>query len=139
MLQNQMSQNLQLDLCGAGHRIYKSSCKACIALQKHWYDYLYRSGFEDIEKGLRLVGPTEEIAQRTHAMTENTFQAKRDYYQWAQECLSNCSFDSQIDRIIWQYHSEGYSRREIAPILGYKDQSTITRRVHKIESMLKCR
>ncbi len=133
---NQSLPHQQLEVCGLGHVIFKESCKACTALQKEWYSYLSRSGFEDIEKGVRLVAPTEELSNRTHAHTQMLFNAKRDYYQWASECLTNCSFDTMVDKLIWGYHAEGYTRREIAPIVGYEN-SNISRRLKLIEAKLK--
>lgn len=122
--------------CDQGHSILKDSCQSCKNLKKDWYSYLTRSGFEDLEKGLRLVAPTEELNMRMDFANNLVFNAKRDYYSWCQECLTTCSFDSMVDRLIWQYHSEGYSRREIAPIVGYHG-SNITKRLNLIETKLK--
>lgn len=124
--------------CDQGHSILKESCKACELLKKDWYSYLTRSGFEDIEKGLRLARPTEQLNLRMDFSNQTTFEAKRNYYAWAQECLTLCSFDSMIDRMIWQYHSEGYSSREIGPIVGY-ERSWIPKKLKVIESKLKAK
>lgn len=121
--------------CDQGHSILKDNCHSCKILRKEWYSYLTKTGFEDIEKGLRLVAPTEELSMRIDFANMATFNAKRDYYQWAQECLTTCSFDSMVDRLIWQYHSEGFVRREIGPLLGYHG-TAIDKRLKKIKLKL---
>lgn len=122
--------------CEAGHSILQDSCRSCKRLKKEWYSYLTNTGFDDIEKGLRLAQPTEELGLRIDFQTQITFNAKLDYYLWTEQCLTNCSFETMVDRIIWQYHTEGYSSREIAPIVGFS-QPWIVRKLKKIESSFK--
>lgn len=126
----------QPDSCDKGHIVFKEACKACGALQKTWYSFLARSGFEDQERGVYLV--QDNLNNLVDMQHSTTFNAKRDYYQWAQECLTCSSFDSMIDRLIWQYHSEGYSQREISPIVELS-QPWINRKIQRLEKWLKAK
>lgn len=133
----QSQYNLQQNnLCKSGHSIFKETCPSCISMKKEWYSYLNRSGFEDVERGLNLVTRTEELFKRSDFNNLTTFNAKRDYYSWAQECLTTCSFDSMIDRLIWQHHAEGYMASEITPIVGLSNK-WINRKIQRIESKIK--
>lgn len=127
----------QQNLCSKGHSIFKESCKACLSLKKDWYSYLNRSGFEDAEKGLYLVGQSSlnNLVAMQHKVT---YDATLNYYQWAQECLTTCSFDSMIDRLIWQHHAEGYTQGEISPVVGLGAR-WVNRKIKRIESLLKSR
>lgn len=126
------------EFCTLGHSIFKEDCKACVGLKKEWYCFLKKTGFEDLEVGIRLLRPAEQLNLRIDFQSQVTYHAKRDYYQWAQECLTTCSFDSMVDRLIWQHHAEGYTTREISPIVGHS-QPWITRKIHSIEDKIKSR
>ena len=62
---------------------------------------------------------------------------RRSYYLWAAQKLNESRFRSETDKLIWEMHAEGYSRRAIAPRIGL-EHSWITRKIHKIEMYLKC-
>ena len=104
-------------------------------MRKGWYQHLERTGFQDIEKNdeLRTGSWSHEIRQ--DLQTYHTFQARQSYYQWAQEKAQTARFSSTTDRLIWEYHSEGLSRRQIAPRVGLEG-SWITRKIHKIKEYL---
>ena len=107
-------------------------------MRKEWYRYLNKTGFEDIERGLNIIAPTADLGLRIDFQNDITYQAKLDYYSWAQECLTTCSFDSMIDRLIWQHNAEGYTSREIAPVVGLSQQ-WVTRKIKRIASKIKSR
>lgn len=111
-------------------------CPSCKALRQEWYQTLTEEGFFDIEKQdrLRTTNASHEI--RKDLQTTMQFDARCSYYQWARNKLNEGRFDSTKDRLIWQYHSEGVSRREMSPKVGL-EQSWVTRKIHKIESYLK--
>lgn len=123
-----------LESCAKGHLIFKAACDACKSMQKEWYSYLTRSGFEDAEKGVYLV--QDSLNTLVDMQHQTTFRARREYYQWAQECLTTCSFDSMIDRMIWQHHAEGFTQGEIAPVVGLKVKP-VNRAINRLEKILK--
>lgn len=110
------------------------NCAACAQLKREWYQRLEDLGFEDAEKAL---GSAQANYNYPPEDAGSVFQNSRgSYYRWAREKLSSSEFKSHTDKIIWEYHSEGMSRREIAPRIGL-EQSWITRKLHKIEKYLK--
>lgn len=124
-----MSQTQQM--CSQGHLIFNEKCRACRDLRREWYGYLNRTGFVDVEKQTFSVGP-----RSSEFLEVNTYNAKLHYYSWAQSMLHYGQFRSTQDRIIWEHHSEGLSRRQIAPRVGL-EQSWVTRKIQKIEGYLK--
>ena len=104
-------------------------------MQREWYSYLARSGFEDQERGLYLAG-SNMMARVVDMQHQTTFVARREYYAWAQECLTTCSFDSMIDKLIWQHHAEGYTQGEIAPIVGITP-NWVNKKINRLEKLLK--
>lgn len=101
-------------------------------MREQWYSHLTEDGFTDIEDTTTQGEPYIPTDLRTSLQ----FEAKFSYYQWAREKLNQGRFDSTKDRLIWQYHAEGVSRREMSPRVGL-EQSWITRKIHKIENYLK--
>lgn len=126
-------------LCSKGHSIFKIDCRSCGALKKDWYQNLSHSGFEDIESNIRLFSHhvTHDI-QIASAGNQIVFEAKRDYYAWAERCLTTSSFDSMIEKLTWEYYAEGYTHLEIAKSLSC-ERSTVTKRVKKLETWLRAR
>jgi hypothetical protein len=57
-------------------------------------------------------------------------EAKSTYYRLAEHFLNDYKFPNQLQRIIWEYHSQGISLRDIVTILAkehgiltYKDKT----------------
>lgn len=127
--------------CAKGHTIFKTSCRACQSLKKDWDAYLKYSGFEDIEKGLMLVDHKNvlDLATKKDWQTKVQFEAKYNYYEWCRQKLNDGNFRETFpykDQKIWEYHSEGWSRREISVEVGYEN-SYISRKIDRIEDFLK--
>lgn len=120
-------------LCQAGHRILKETCKDCRALRSEWYEYLEHSGFTDIEDsiGLKDRGSLQALESKSAI-----FHSQQNYYQWARSKLNDGRFNSETDRLIWEYHTEGLSKRQIAPRIGL-EQSWTGRKINLIKSYLK--
>lgn len=111
------------------------------ALQDEWDKKLKDSGFEDIEtkKGM-LKSWSSDIVQKRRAnrnnathyqkgskntviiqdpnkVTATAIEAQQTYYLYAGYFLNDYTFDSEFDKTIWTYHSEGISYREIVKLL----------------------
>lgn len=129
-------QMTSLQSCPLGHNVFKESCEPCQVIQKEWYQYLERAGFEDIEKdgGRKETQLMRRMSK--NVQTTEMFEANISYYQWAREKAQVSNFKSTTDRLIWEYHAEGLSRSEIAPRVGLEG-SWISRKLQYIEQYLK--
>lgn len=125
-------------LCQAGHTIFRENCRPCKTLKKEWYTHLKSEGFTDIEKKDDLVDHKNvlDLIYKQNYQTTVQFEAHRSYYQWAESKLNDGRFDSTKDRMIWECHAQGMTRRSIEPIVGHK-HSWITKKIHRIEEYLK--
>ena len=91
------------------------------ALQKKWYaklaaDHDHPDGaFLDIETGERNLKSYSTALFRYGSSVAWT--AKRDYYQMAENFLSEYKFASKLEEIIWEYHANGISNHHTAQLL----------------------
>jgi len=81
------------------------------ALQKKWYSKLKKEGFEDIEQDEENLKVWSQVFFGKHSIEQ--IQAKQAYYQMATNFLEEYPFETERDRIIWEYHANGISAREI--------------------------
>lgn len=81
-----------------------------------WYKKLKDEGFEDIERD----PDTLKCYDSSHFLETKT-KRRRDrvepYYKLADLFLSEHKFDTEIERVIWEYHSNGLSVRKITDTL----------------------
>lgn len=63
------------------------------------------------------------------------FQQRVNYYSWAKAKLNDGRFDSERDKLIWEYHADGLSTRQISPRVGL-EQSWCVRKINKIKTKL---
>lgn len=84
-------------------------------LQETWYKKLKKSGFEDIESNEDNLKVWSSIFFSRHSIEQ--IQAKQAYYQMATNFLEDYRFESRRDKIIWEYHANGVSYRDITKIL----------------------
>jgi hypothetical protein len=85
-------------------------------LQATWYAKLKKTGFKDIEKDeYNLKNSTSELSR--YYDTPDLWKAKETYYQMTDTFLNEYKFDTRIHKLIWEYHSNGISIRDIAKIL----------------------
>lgn len=86
-------------------------------LKVYWYKKLAKSGFRDIERD----GPKYKIesydTQFNTQEAARTWYAKSEYYSMARRFLHDYKFKSNLEKVIWEYHSEGISYRNIAKLL----------------------
>lgn len=88
-------------------------------LNKKWQRKLEKSGFEDIEQpDGNLKKWSASYARIRYKKTSAA--AKETYYRYAGQFNYDYTFINPVDRLIWQYHSEGVSIRDIAKILRKK-------------------
>lgn len=85
------------------------------ALQREWYDKLKETGFDDIED----TNSPREMLKTWHSrcfLNKNEVEtsAKAEYYTNAQQVLYSYKFRTMADQMLWEYHANGLSIREIA-------------------------
>jgi len=127
---------MSLSTCPQGHLKLNHLCPDCKNIKKQWTLYLKFEGFDDIETKTYDNHETKRLKVLNSFKSAEAVEAKINYYSWAREKVHTGSFKDDRDRMIWEYHVEGLSRRQISPRVGL-EQSWITRRIHKIESYLK--
>lgn len=84
-------------------------------LVKEWYAKAKEAGFKDIEY-------YDGTIKAGHARYPNSTDpirilATMEYYNMASRFLHDHKFEKEIYRVIWEYHAEGISSRNIAKIL----------------------
>ncbi len=100
-------------------------------LKAKWYAKLKRSGFDDLEieeTGLLRGGPPIRNAiPRRDGRDGGPWESKAEYYRLAEHFLNEHEFDSKLEKIIWEYHSNGMSVRDIALTLNKVRKKKTTR------------
>lgn len=92
-------------------------------LKDEWYEKLkttkskeYPNGFQDIEKDEDTL--KKYSFQSVFDNTKNKdWQAKATYYQMATNFLEDYKFSTTIEKLIWEYHANGISLRDISKLL----------------------
>lgn len=97
-------------------------------LKKIWYKKLAKhkdkngEKFEDIEKNeydfKKNTSLNRASGRNVSSSSRVSQDAKRDYYIMAEHFLNEHEFESRIERIIWEYHANGLSVRNIVKILN---------------------
>jgi hypothetical protein len=88
-------------------------------LQKEWYAKLEKSGFEDIEdKEGRLKKWSSDVFGKKALVQNGGWQAKAAYYEMAERFLAEYQFADNLERTIWEYHTNAVSVRDIAETLN---------------------
>lgn len=100
-------------------------------LRDVWYKKLEKSGFQDIERDENTLKEYSSwIFSPKRALLQNGgWQAKATYYSMAERFLQEYPFNTErrsgrLSQIIWEYHSNAISIRDIVKILKslrYKD------------------
>lgn len=105
-----------------------------------WYKKLKDSGFVDIEhkSGMVKAGVPNSAHYHDATLRELTL----DYYRMAQHFLNNNKFETEQDRVIWTYRTEGLSIREIVKVLNKATRKKTNRiriwkTVQKLEQEMK--
>lgn len=84
-------------------------------LQAEWYQKLKEDGFADIENDERGLKRWSSHWSTRHTIEE--IQAKIAYYQMADRFLAEHPFKSELEKVIWEYHTHAISVRDIATTL----------------------
>lgn len=84
-------------------------------LKQVWYKKLKKSGFEDIELNEKyLKNPSSKFLRKRSL---DTFQNRENYYYMATCFLNDYKFKTRLDKIVWEYHANGISVRNIVMLL----------------------
>ncbi len=84
-------------------------------LRAIWYKKLEREGFNDIEQDEDNLKSWSSQFKRKVSL--DSWQAKAAYYYMAESFLNDYKFESRVERIIWEYHANGISIRDIVKLL----------------------
>lgn len=111
-------------------------------LRAIWYQKLKDDGFNDVEQDEDNLK-----SWSTKFVREGTplalIESKTAYYQMATNFLNEYKFESELEKIIWTYHTEAISYRDIATVLKETkvvkkmDRTTIWQIVQKLKKSMK--
>lgn len=117
--------------------------------KKVWYAKLAKSGFVDVEYDeynlKRNSGYLNEDGREGVNLEKRRLKLEQtlEYYSMCRRFLWDFNFQSKIEKVIWEYHSESISCRNIAKILkevktkrGYS-KSTVHLIVQRLEREMK--
>jgi len=95
-------------------KFYKD--KEFLKLQKQWYKKVKKeTDFKDIEQDEdHLVDWSDRFYRQKFL---DTYEAKAEYYYMATHFLNDYKFETTLDKIIWEYHSNGISFTNISKLL----------------------
>ncbi len=108
------------------HTILDPHCASCKTLQRDWYKKLEtdsktnpEEGFVDIERHGRYEGMLKIYSSEFYSKDYDKVvrDSKQEYYQLALNFLESYKFESNREKIIWEYHSNGISMRDISKLL----------------------
>lgn len=102
--------------------------------QKIWYKKLEDSGFEDAEQDENSL---KEWSSAFYRPRNTRLQASREpYFRLASHFLHDYQFETERDRVIWEYHAEGLQVHEIVDTLKkVKMPLSRTRVYHTIQRL----
>jgi len=88
-------------------------------LKNSWYEKLKKSGFEDIEykDGSLKSSAFRRQRDKNKHYTQIQIDAVQAYYRMAFHFLHEYEFESEFDRIVWEYHTNGIGTRSISKLL----------------------
>lgn len=86
--------------------------KQFTSLKDEWYAKLKSDGFKDIEASGAALNQGENYIKRLKFGKAQ--ESCRRYYEIAFEFLHKDEFESEKDRVVWEFFCEGDSMREIA-------------------------
>jgi hypothetical protein len=108
-------------------------------LRQEWYKKLKAEGFNDIERRDGEFKDSWGIPTQLRVSTV-FWEAKQEYYYWAEHFLNDYKFDSEIDKAIWEYHMNGIGYRKISDTLAKVNikmsRQTICRLVMKLKNIM---
>jgi hypothetical protein len=91
------------------------------SLKEKWYKKLAKSGFEDIEHNESHLKQWHSFnfsdSKDSHRFSAALFSSKAEYYRLAGQFLHTHTFVKPVEKVIWTYHTEGKTNREISRLL----------------------
>ena len=108
--------------------------------QEKWYKKLKESGFKDIEHADGSLNVTNP--RSFHFKDEDLRQSVQDYYCMAYHFLNAYKFISELDKVMWEYHTEGLSIRNIVKTLnkaGFDkvNRTSVWKCIRRLENTMK--
>lgn len=108
-------------------------------LKAKWYKKLADGGFVDIERDEHSF----KNGNNYNMLTTPAIQwvAKEEYYRMATHFLNEHNFDSELDKVIWEYHTNGISMRNIVLLLAKvnikRQRDQVWRCINRLEQTMK--
>lgn len=84
-------------------------------LKDLWYEKLRKTGWKDIEQDEDNLKRWETSSNKHRR--PGLWESTEAYYQMATNFLNDYTFSDNVEKIIWEYHSEGISIRDIVVLL----------------------
>lgn len=106
--------------------------KQFIELHKKWSEKLKKSGFRDLEPGEGDKLPAQFYVAREIKRPERLLSAL-EYYTQASKFYWDYRFNTEREKLIWFYHSEGMPYREIAGLVYGENYSSIYEAIKKLK------
>lgn len=104
-------------------------------LRDKWYTKLKKDGFEDIEQDPDTLKGYSSIFAYKH--THEEIVEKQRYNDMANAFLEQYKFDSTRDRVVWEYHTNGISARDITLLLKKVKIKTNKTTINQVINRLK--
>jgi hypothetical protein len=102
-------------------------------LRAIWYKKLEESGFEDIEQDDdKLKAWSSRFA---HDNVRQLMEDRQPYYRLCDRFLNEFKFDSNFETVIWEYHSNGLSNKQIDKL--FKETKAFKTNRHTIWLIIK--
>ena len=92
-----------------------------IDLQNEWYAKLLSKGFTDIEYLHKISGAGQDtpfLTDHSLKMVKTYSNETEFYFRSARNFLMYGSFPSRQHKVLWELHCEGYSYRQIIPMMN---------------------
>lgn len=102
------------------------------ALEKHWYAKLKSEGFKEIEQDSKYLIKHHDFARSG----VNIFKSKELYYQLAGQFLHEYAFDKEINKTMWDLHSQGRTYREISKKIEVFSKSQIFKVIKNLKEIM---
>jgi len=114
-------------------------------LRKIWYGKLKKEGFDDIEttQGYLKDYSSRVMRKNDHENLLDSWPSKIAYYDMCTTFLNEHKFEAKLDQVIWEYHTNGISNRNIAKLLKkvkiYTNYESIRLIVKRLQTIMKQR
>jgi hypothetical protein len=98
-------------------------------IQNKWYKKLQEDGFEDIEKNEHELKTYSNVLTKSenNRRIAGPINGKEAYYKLATWFVNDYKFKSNLEKVIWEYHSNGLSIRNISRVLQTAKVSSKTK------------